>query len=119
MDRFKQCLLTLLNRITLFIHKVWYAKWLVLGCILLFIPLSFYIYTFGSNGISGDTEKWAQFGDYIGGTYSVLLSVLVIYIARKLTKKGLYRYCPWMRGMATSQISCNNGIDKKASHVPL
>lgn len=66
MDRFKQCLLTLLNRITLFIHKVWYAKWLVLGCILLFIPLSFYIYTFGSNGISGDTEKWAQFGDYIG-----------------------------------------------------
>ena len=34
-------------------------------------------------------------------------------------KKGLYRYCPWMRGMATSQISCNNGIDKKASHVPL
>ena len=32
---------------------------------------------------------------------------------------GLYRYCPWMRGMATSQISCNNGIDKKASHVPL
>lgn len=87
MDRFKQCLLTLLNRITHFIHKVWYAKWLVLGCILLFIPLSFYIYTFGSNGISGDTEKWAQFGDYIGGTYSVLLSVLVIYIARKLTKK--------------------------------
>ena len=34
-------------------------------------------------------------------------------------KKRLYRYCPWMRGMATSQISCNNGIDKKASHVPL
>lgn len=31
----------------------------------------------------------------------------------------LYRYCPWMRDMATSQISCNNGIDKKASHVPL
>jgi 2-oxoglutarate dehydrogenase complex dehydrogenase (E1) component-like enzyme len=25
----------------------------------------------------------------------------------------------WNRGMATSQISCNNGIDKKASHVPL
>ena len=37
MDQFKQCLLTLLNRITHFIHKVWYAKWLVLGCILLFI----------------------------------------------------------------------------------
>lgn len=31
----------------------------------------------------------------------------------------LYRYYPWMRGMATSQIFCYNGIDKKASHVPL
>ena len=30
----------------------------------------------------------------------------------------LYRYCPWMRGMATSQISCNNGIDKE-TFVPL
>ena len=36
-----------------------------------------------------------------------------------IQEMGLYRYCPWMRGMATSQISCNNGIDKKASHVPL
>ena len=34
-------------------------------------------------------------------------------------KNRLYRYCPWMRGMAASQISCYNGIDKKASHVPL
>lgn len=87
MDRIKQCLLTLLNRIIHFIHKVWYDKWLVLVCLLLFIPLIFYIYTFASNGISDDTEKWAQFGDYIGGTYSVLLSVLMIYIARKLTKR--------------------------------
>ena len=87
MDRIRQCLLTLLNRIIYFIHKVWYDKWLVLVCLLLFIPLIFYIYTFASNGISDDTEKWAQFGDYIGGTYSVLLSVLMIYIARKLTKK--------------------------------
>lgn len=87
MDRFKQCLITTLNRIKLFIHKVWNEKWLFLGCISLFIPLTFYICTFASNGLSDDTEKWAQFGDYIGGTYSVLLSVLVIYIARKLTKK--------------------------------
>ena len=42
-----------------------------------------------------------------------------LYIYAKQGQKRLYRYCPWMRGMATSQISCNNGIDKKASHVPL
>jgi len=41
------------------------------------------------------------------------------YQKKNVEKKRLYRYCPWMRGMATSQISCYNGIDKKASHVPL
>ena len=29
----------------------------------------------------------------------------------------LYRYCPWLRGMAASQISCYNGTDKKVGHV--
>ena len=38
--------------------------------------------------------------------------------ARILGISWLYRYCPWMRGMATSQISCNNGIDKE-TFVPL
>ena len=42
-----------------------------------------------------------------------------LIIPLKYDKIWLYRYCPWMRDMATSQISCNNGIDKKASHVPL
>lgn len=29
----------------------------------------------------------------------------------------LCRYCPWLRGMAASQISCYNGTDKKVGHV--
>ena len=42
-----------------------------------------------------------------------------VNLSQNMINIRLYRYCPWMRGMATSQISCNNGIDKKASHVPL
>ena len=30
----------------------------------------------------------------------------------------LYRYCPWMSGMAASQIFCYNGTDKKVGHAP-
>ena len=51
-----------------------------------------------------------------------IYSGFVLHLLKSKKKKvffRLYRYCPWMRGMATSQISCNNGIDKKASHVPL
>ena len=44
---------------------------------------------------------------------------VIHYMSNSIRVFRLYRYCPWMRGMATSQISCNNGIDKKASHVPL
>ena len=52
--------------------------------------------------------------------FEMLISYLdsLSQVERKVVFR-LYRYCPWMRGMATSQISCNNGIDKKASHVPL
>ena len=56
-------------------------------------------------------ERFLQLYRFFDGLYD--LSIV------NLEKKWLYRYCPWMRGMATSQISCNNGIDKKASHVPL
>ena len=57
-----------------------------------------------------------------GMVLGLMLTTGVVAVSAQDEKSeffGLYRYCPWMRGMATSQISCNNGIDKKASHVPL
>lgn len=58
-----------------------------ISVIVILLPILCYVFRFGSNGLSNDTEKWSQFGDYIGGTYSVILSILVIYIARNLTRK--------------------------------
>lgn len=53
----------------------------------LLIPVGVYLLRFGRAGISGDPENWAQFGDYIGGTYSVLITILAIYLARNLSLK--------------------------------
>lgn len=36
--------------------------------------------------ISNDPEKWAFFGDYIGGVYSVVLTCLLTYWMYKLNK---------------------------------
>lgn len=46
-----------------------------------------YLFKFYGAGISDDPERWAQFGDYIGGTYSVLITILAIYLARNLSLK--------------------------------
>ena len=71
-------------------------------------------YTTLTTGTQGNWNDLNMASSYIQGiqTGKILEDV-------SADKIGLYRYCPWMRGMATSQISCNNGIDKKASHVPL
>lgn len=72
------------KRIVLSTKKMWNNK---ISVIVILLPVLCYILCFAGNGFSDDTEKWAQFGDYIGGTYSVILSILVIYIARNLTRK--------------------------------
>lgn len=73
-----------LTRIVLSWKFLWNNK---ISVVVILLPILCYVFRFGSNGLSNDTEKWAQFGDYIGGTYSVILSILVIYIARNLTRK--------------------------------
>lgn len=67
-------------------------KWIeknILGfsIVALLIPIGGYLYKFYGAGISDDPEKWAQFGDYIGGIYSVLITILAIYLARNLSLK--------------------------------
>lgn len=60
---------------------------LVLSILALLVPIGVYFLRFCGAGISGDPENWAQFGDYIGGTYSVLITILAIYLARNLSLK--------------------------------
>ena len=54
-------------------------------------PMVLYIINFGRSGISGDPANWGAFGDYVGGIYSVLVTVLVIYLARMLNRKDTMR----------------------------
>lgn len=58
-----------------------------LSLIVLSLPIGAYVIQFHGYDVSDDPENWAQFGDYIGGTYSVLITILAIYIARNLSQK--------------------------------
>lgn len=51
------------------------------------IPIGFYIYNFGGCDFSKDPNDWGVFGDYIGGVYSVVITILVVYISRNLEKR--------------------------------
>lgn len=56
-----------------------------LSLVVFIIPIGIYWLQFRTAGMSNDPEKWAQFGDYVGGVYSVLVTILAIYLARNLT----------------------------------
>lgn len=57
---------------------------------LLFVsPISVYIYHFHDYEISKNPSDWGNFGDYIGGVYSILVTVLAIYLSRILSKKDI------------------------------
>lgn len=58
-----------------------------LYCIIASIPLITYILNFTNYKISDDPEKWAFFGDYIGGVYSVVLTCILTYLMYQLNKK--------------------------------
>lgn len=58
-----------------------------LSLVVFIIPIGIYWLQFRTAEMSNDPEKWAQFGDYVGGVYSVLVTILAIYLARNLTLK--------------------------------
>lgn len=62
-----------------------------LYCIIASIPLITYILNFANYKISDDPEKWAFFGDYIGGVYSVVLTCILTYLMYQLNKKDEQR----------------------------
>lgn len=59
---------------------------IVIAVILIF-PLTIYFIKFGGGILSDDPADWGVFGDYVGGVYSILVTVLAIYLARALGKK--------------------------------
>lgn len=51
------------------------------------LPILIYVLMFQSYSLSDDPADWGVFGDYIGGVYSVLIALLVVYITRNLSRR--------------------------------
>jgi hypothetical protein len=50
-------------------------------------PIGIYIFYFWDHPISNNPTDWGVFGDFIGGVYSVIVTILAVYLARALTKR--------------------------------
>lgn len=77
----KSCLLKLLWSRIVFFVKSKVLLWLFLIAL---IPIIVYVWHFHGLKLSDNPADWGVFGDYIGGVYSVLIAILVVYISRHL-----------------------------------
>lgn len=62
--------------------------------IIVMVVAGFYVFNFGDGKLSGDTGKWGEFGDYIGGTLNPILaffSFLALCYTIHLQNKQLQR----------------------------
>ena len=50
------------------------------------LPILIYVLRFHDYELSDNPADWGVFGDYIGGVYSVLIALLVVYITRNLSR---------------------------------
>lgn len=51
------------------------------------LPILIYVLMFHDYKLSENPADWGVFGDYIGGVYSVLIALLVVYITRNLSRR--------------------------------
>ena len=62
-----------------------YLLWIL--AVLSSVPILLYLFYFGGNGISKNLSDWSGLGDFIGGIYSVITSVVAVYITYILHKQ--------------------------------
>lgn len=79
------------------LKKVWKSlgkrrtwQWIVFALVL-FIPVLVYMLHFRKLSISDDPSDWADFGSYIGGIYTVLVTFLAILLTRHIENKDVER----------------------------
>ena len=63
------------------------SHFLLLLIVAALLPILFYVLMFHDYKLSDDPADWGVFGDYIGGVYSVLIALLVVYITRNLSRR--------------------------------
>ena len=61
-------------------------KWFYVWAYILYIPIVSYLAQFWQFQISENPSDWGVFGDFMGGTYNVLISLFVAYISYRVTK---------------------------------
>ena len=71
--------------------------WIYIVCIILFLPVLFYMINFRDQEISDKTSDWGNFGSYIGGWYSLITAIaaimVTIIISRKSSKESRIIHC--------------------------
>lgn len=73
------------SRLWPYIKRRW---WKIVFLVLLFLPIGLYLCKFSGNDFSDNPADWGTFGDYIGGVYSVVLTVALVYVTYILNKKN-------------------------------
>lgn len=63
------------------------SHFLLILIVVAVLPILIYVLMFHSYSLSDDPADWGVFGDYIGGVYSVLIALLVVYITRNLSRR--------------------------------
>ena len=57
-----------------------------LVAVFVLLPIVIFLINFSEQSLSDDIEEWGAFGDYIGGIYSVYISIGLFLLSRKLGK---------------------------------
>ena len=98
-------LIRFLKRIVVFLCRL--SSWKKIGFVLLFVlPIVVYIVKFYDHPISDNPSDWADFGSYVGGVYTLLVTIFAIYITRHLEKIDLeWRKAKEAVGSIYEQIS--------------
>lgn len=58
------------------IKKYWIS---IIAMLFIIFTLGIYLITFGKYGVSNDSEQWDHFGSYVGGMFSALAFLGVLY----------------------------------------
>lgn len=90
--------------------------WFILSVILL-IPLCFYVAKFSSSSLSGNTETWGQFGDYLNGTFMPVIALIGVVITYYLGVLADERNAAQITN--TKAINDNNILLEKIKHKPM
>ena len=59
--------------------------------ILVLLPIIVFVFNFYSHSFSDDISEWGAFGDYVGGVYSVYISIGLYLLSRKLGRTDKLR----------------------------